>query len=118
MQTLSTAQPTAWSWHKMCIGETIILGIPGAVLTSYAAIDLDAKINNRATTILGVVYTLLALISSALAGEDDTATAAGSVGGKTWVLGAGIVIRIVTSLWRYCIGFCLFVCLFCLFLAF
>lgn len=55
----------------MCIGETVILGVPGGYLTSVSTTDSDACINFRTAGILGVIYTFLGIIAAAFAGEAD-----------------------------------------------
>lgn len=53
----------------MCIGQTFILGIPGAYLSALSTIDSDACIKFNVGGIIGYIYTVLGIILAATAGE-------------------------------------------------
>jgi hypothetical protein len=55
----------------MCIGESVILGVSGAYLTSVSTTDSGACINFKTAGTLGVIYKLLGIIAAAFAGEAE-----------------------------------------------
>jgi hypothetical protein len=59
--------PKKW-WKIVCVAESVIFGIPGAILTALSTTDPDANISVWKATVMGVTYTALGIIFASVAG--------------------------------------------------